>query len=87
MMDEFDIVLLEGIQCGFFDPSKVRERAALLNEKAIKSQSMSAFRDAWRLFHDSFSDNEAAVLNAISTAYSQCLHHLSPMDVNVTVAA
>jgi hypothetical protein len=84
-VDDFDLVLLEGISRGFFDEKALLERGAELDAKFKAEQTNGSFEDAWRLFHDSFEDNEAEVIARIFAAFTDNIQHISPMNLNGTV--
>jgi hypothetical protein len=84
-MDDFDRVLRDGIQNGCFDPALVKTRASELDAKITASKSNASFEDAWSAFHDSFADNQEAVLDAIYQAFVQTIQYRTPLDLNGTV--
>lgn len=85
-MDEFDRSLLGGVQNGYFDPALVKERASKIDEGIKASKLDNSFFDAWRMFHDSFDDNQEDVLDAIYRAFRKGVQRISPLNLNGTVA-
>lgn len=64
-IDEFDLVLLDGVRDGFFDPSLVQKYGSKLNDEIKATTLGTSFFDAWGMFHNSFEDNQNEVLDAI----------------------
>jgi len=84
-MDEFDLALLEGIRNGYFDPSSVRKFGSELDKK-IKAGSLDAsFNAAWRMYHDSFDDNQDKVLDAMHDAFFKGVQYITPMNMSSTI--
>jgi hypothetical protein len=85
-MDEFDLVLLEGMRDGYFD-ARALEKHAVELDKAIKATKLdNSFKEAWALFHDSFENNEGEVLDAIYTAFLKNVRNISPINLSGTVS-
>ncbi len=87
MLDEFDLIILQGVQQGFFDASSLRKYATPLSTKAERENRFKPFREAWALYHDSFDDNEHEFLNALQSSFRAAIDFLSPMDLNGTMTA
>jgi len=85
-MDEFDLTLLDGIRNGFFDPSLLEKYASPLDNQFKAAKLSTAFQDAWRMFHDSFADNEEQVLNAIYQSFFEGVQHITPINLSGTVS-
>lgn len=84
-MDEFDLLLLDGIRNGYFDPSLIRERAKEMHDRVQAAKSDSSWEDAWRAYHDSFSDNQQQVLDSIYQSFRKDVLHRTLLDLNGTV--
>lgn len=82
---ELDLALIEGVKNGYFDPTQIRTHAAKLDKTIVAAKADGSFEEAWRLFHDSFADNEDQVLNGIFDAFMKHLDHISPLNLNGTV--
>jgi hypothetical protein len=85
-MDEFDLVLLDGVQNGFFDPSRVRELAAGLSKRFDAATVDNSFKEAWDRYHDSFDDDQNQVLDAMYESFINGIPYISPTNMNATVA-
>lgn len=84
-MDEFDLVLLEGIRNGYFDPSSVNEFGAALDRKIKAGNLDASFNAAWRMYHDSFDDNQDKVLDAMYDSFFKGVQYITPMNMSSTV--
>ena len=84
-LDELDQALLHGIQNGIFDAAQIAGITYDLNLSAIGRQKQLAFRDAWRPLHDTFDDNQDAVLDGLYRSFFENFEHISPTNLNGTV--
>jgi hypothetical protein len=71
-MDDLPWPLLDGIRNGFFDPAVVNKHASALNDKLRAAKLDNSFLEAWRMYHDSFDNNQEEVLNAIHQSLPRC---------------
>lgn len=84
--DDFSLALIEGVWAGFFDPVKIENGAKDLHNKLASAKADGSFEDAWRLYHDSFSDNADEVLDAIYASFMNNYRYIAPLNLNGTVA-
>jgi hypothetical protein len=84
-MDEFDAVLIEGVERGFFDEAAVKQQSELLHARLKAGDQMAAFQEAWGLFHNSFDDNQEAVLDAMVASAKENVAAISPSNFSATV--
>ena len=84
-MDEFDLALLTGIQRGYFDESRLVLWASKRAETIRAARAGGSFDAAWRLYTDSFADNEAEVAKAICDAVRDSVAFVSPLNLNAAV--
>ncbi|WP_428672572.1 P-loop NTPase fold protein [Reyranella sp.] len=83
--DAFDLVLIDGIRSGYFDFATIRQ-AAEERDRAIKAGDAEAsFQAAWRLYHDSFDDNEAELVERLLSSFMQSARQISQSNLNGTV--
>jgi hypothetical protein len=80
--DELDIALLDGIKNGFFDEELIQRFADKLDQAHKAARLNQSFSDAWRMFHDSFDNNETEVLKTMAEAFDNNIRFISPSDVN-----
>lgn len=84
-MDEFDLVLWDGIGRGFFDERALAIQATVLDERAKIAESEDSFGAAWRLYHDSFDDNEPEVTQKLFESFCKNAPYITPVNVNGTI--
>jgi hypothetical protein len=84
-LDEFDVPLVEGIERGFFDQSAVKSQADELGKRLKLGDQNIEFEKAWRLFHDSFDNDDDAVLDAMIESAKANILAISPLNLNGTV--
>ena len=84
-LDEFDLALLAGIKSGFFDPSKMEAPARALDDQAKAGGAETSMRDAWSVYHNTFEDNSAEIIEKIYSATMAHLNYLTPLNLNGTV--
>ena len=84
-MDEFDLALFEGIQNGFFDTARVKKAASELNNKIKAGNLDASFTSAWRMYHDSFDDNQEEVLDAMYKSFVNAIQYITPMNLSSTI--
>lgn len=85
-VDDFDLVLLEGIRRGFFEESAVVRGAEELDRRAKAVKSEDSIRAAWRSYHDSFDANEQQVVEALLNAYRAEIGFVSPASLDGIVS-
>lgn len=85
-IDDFDLALLDGLRNGFFDPASIRKHGSELSEKIKAGKLDKSFSDSWERYHDSFDNNQDAVLDAMYQAFLKGAQHISPLNMNSTVA-
>jgi hypothetical protein len=83
--DEFDLVLMDGVHDGYFDPDRVRKTAQAVHEEAVAEKGAGSFEEAWRRYHDSFENNQDDVLDGIYSAFMGNMNYITPTNLNGTV--
>jgi hypothetical protein len=84
-LDEFDLVLLTGIERGYFDEAQIATWAAKRAEANKASQASDGFDAAWRLYTDSFDNNEIELARQIGIAVRKNVAFVSPLNLNAAV--
>jgi hypothetical protein len=83
--DDFDLVLLEGVCRGYFDPDRVKKAAQAIHEQAVATRADGSFEEAWRSYHDSFDNNADEVLDGIRQSFLKNYRYITPTNLNGTV--
>jgi hypothetical protein len=84
--DELDIILMEGIEDGFFNTPALQEAICSLEERLFAADADKSLEEAWSLYHDSFDNNADEVLNAIEMAFRENASRITPANLNATVS-
>lgn len=85
LTDELDLVLAEAVRTGYFVETTLKAAALKKNESILAEKSDNSFGDAWRLFHDSFADNQEVVINTIYDSFKANAKNITPTNLNGTV--
>jgi hypothetical protein len=85
-VDDFDLILLEGIRRGYFNEAALSRQAEELDKRAKAVSSEDSIRAAWRHYHDSFDNNEQQVVDAVLTALHNEVRFISPMNLGGLVS-
>jgi hypothetical protein len=85
-LDDFGLVLLNGIKNGFFDPAAVEKCAAELNRQITAAALDNSFFSAWEMYHDSFDNNQEGVLDAMRDSFFKTAKSINPINLSSTVA-
>lgn len=83
--DEFDLVLGSVVENGYVIEHKLKEEADKLNARIISEKGGNAFSQAWRLYHDTFDNNEEDLVTNIAEKFKQNVKFISPLNLNGTV--
>jgi hypothetical protein len=67
--DKLDLLIMEGVERGFFDDGKITDEATQQDERLANAASQAALEQAWRPFHDSFDSDVTEVVEVICSAY------------------
>ncbi|PWB92082.1 hypothetical protein C5688_00010 [Methylocystis sp. MitZ-2018] len=84
--DDFDLVLMEGVCDGYFDPERTRKAAQAVHEKVLATKADGSFEQAWRPYHDSFGNNQSEVLDSLYASFMKNFKYISPNNLNGTVS-
>jgi hypothetical protein len=80
--DDFDLALIEGVRNGYFDTARIEKFAQELQDKVVATKADGSFEDAWRLYHDSFKDNQEEVLDTLYTSFMKNFQYITPLNLN-----
>lgn len=84
-MDEFDLVLLDGILNGFFDQSLIAKHGSQLNDNIEAAKRGNSLSNAWKMYHDSFAANEDQVVNSVYESCITNVQYITPVNLNGAV--
>jgi hypothetical protein len=83
--DGFDLVLMEGVGDGYFDPERIKAAAEAFNDRVVATKADGSFEKAWSLYHDSFNDDGTEVLDGIYASFVKNYKYITPTNLNGTV--
>jgi hypothetical protein len=83
--DEFDIVLMNGVLNGYFNDVELTQKAEEFNKQTLLSRLDNSFVKAWGLYHDSFEDDGAMVIDKIYSSFLAGVKNITPSNLNATV--
>jgi hypothetical protein len=86
LTDEFDLLLSEAVKTGYFVVDEFKQKAADKNQQIIAAKSEGSFSNAWRLYHDTFSDNGSDVINSLYESFKENCKYITPTNLNGTVS-
>jgi len=83
--DEFDLALASVVENGYVTEHKLKDEANKINERVIQEKGGNAFSKAWRLYHDTFDNNEEDLVANLASKFKQNVKFISPVNLNGTV--
>jgi hypothetical protein len=83
--DDLDLVLMDGVCDGYFDPERVKKAAQAVHDRVVATKADGSFEDAWRSYHDSFGDNRDEVLDGLYESFLKNVQYISPTNLNGSV--
>lgn len=84
--DEFDQLLLDSIQRGYFDPMTIKKVATELDKKFVLQDKDNSFNASWEKYHGSFSCNQDEVLDDMFEAFKKGVESISPTNLDGAVS-
>jgi Cdc6-like AAA superfamily ATPase len=81
-VDDFDLVLLDGIKSGFFDEKKLIDKATTLNKRFSNEAALTAYDEAWGKYRGTFEDNTDEALDGIAKAFKKVIPFCNARDLD-----
>lgn len=85
-LDEFDLALLRGLLDGYFDEAQIRKHAVAFDERIKASKADESLENGWRLYHDSFRNNEKEAIDAILRSARTHIQRLGAVNLSGAVS-
>lgn len=85
-VDEFDLVLADTVETGYVDLATFTKPLSALNAQVLANKGDKSFEEAWRLYHDSFDNNQEDVITMIYDRFLANVKYISPLNLNSTVS-
>ncbi|WP_348766939.1 hypothetical protein [uncultured Salinisphaera sp.] len=83
--DELDEVLANAVRTGYVVDAEFDEAAWKKNQQVIAAKATGSFSDAWRTYHESFNNDQDAVVKALYESFKLNAKHVTPTNLNGTV--
>jgi hypothetical protein len=83
--DDFDLALMKYVDSMILDPEEIRGEARALQEQQRLGELHGTFEAAWRMFHDSFADDEDQVVQEIVNGAKKSYEVVSLPNLNEMV--
>lgn len=83
--DDFDSAILKAIACGYVEETGLVEAAQNVDTRIRAGEVESQFSAAWRLFHDSFDDNQNEFIVALDRGFRLAVRQISPASLSGAV--
>lgn len=83
--DELDLVLADAVKTGYIEEEKFKNEASMKNERIKVSKSEGSFSETWRLYHDSFDNNEDELITKLYESFKKNVRNITPTNLNGTV--
>ncbi len=84
-LDELDIVVLEGVESGYFQSERLNQAAKIIHDRLGLADQDNRFTQAWSAYHDTFDNNEDEIVSQLQEAVASCAPAISPMNLSGTV--
>jgi hypothetical protein len=81
----YDVALERAISAGYIEDSGLEQEIAKVKEDAYAGEAEDRFAKAWRLYHDSFEDNQDEIISTIDRTFDAAAKKLSPGNADAAV--
>jgi hypothetical protein len=83
--DDFDLVIADAVENGYISEDKLIVEAEKLSEQAKATSAYGSFKDAWKIYRESFDNNVEEVINTIYESFMKNYNYISPYSLNAAV--
>jgi len=83
--NEFDLQIANAVKMGYVTEKDLLREAEKLNSQIRESKSQGSFKGAWRLYHDTFENNQKEVVDGLYTSFRTNVKYISSSNLNGTV--
>lgn len=85
-LDDFDVALANFVQRSVIDQEEIERSAKTVNAKREAMAKTGSYEKAWRVFHDSFADNEDEVCTALVDGFKNSFDVLTRRNLDEVVS-
>lgn len=83
-LDEFDLTIFSVIERGYLEETGFTEAAKTLDAQFRAQDLEQSFTVAWNLFHNTFADNRAELIQTLYDSFKKSVKHINPINLNGT---
>lgn len=83
--DDFDLQIVNAVMTGYVVKDDFMREAEKINKQVIASKSDASYKDAWKIYHESFDDNQEDLVLGLHNAVKNHASYISPMELNACV--
>jgi hypothetical protein len=84
--DELDLLIAEAVKTGFYVEDELKEKASAKNKEVVAAKAEGSFSKAWALYHDTFNENSAEVIDSLYKSFEENCKYITPLNLNGTVS-
>jgi hypothetical protein len=85
-VDDFDQLLFDSVEKGFFDPEEIEKRSKQADSKLSLDDKTNSFHKAWDKYHGSFKCNEAEILDEMFESFKNNVQAINPTNADHTIS-
>lgn len=83
--DELDLILAAIVKTGYVADKDFNQAATVINEQILANKSEKSFHNAWKIYHESFDNNQEDVVNTLYESFKLNTQNISLTNLNGTV--
>ncbi|MFA5966668.1 MAG: hypothetical protein WC804_21845 [Sphingomonas sp.] len=83
--DDFDQVVFDGVEVGYFDEGRLSAAAKTLEEALARNSRENSFAQAWDNYHESLQSDDDAVLDNLYRGALENLETIDALNINATI--
>jgi hypothetical protein len=83
--DDFDQVIFDGVEVGYFDEARLSAEAKKLEDALARANRDNSFAQAWDRYHGSFKIADEAVLDTLYRGALENLPTIDALNINGTI--
>ena len=83
--DDLDKEIINAVQRGYFDKDALKTLLTAHNQAVVNNATKEDFNKSWRIFHDSFEDNEKDVIRSIYESCKKCMKAIPIGNIDGTI--
>ncbi len=85
-VDDFDQLLFDSMEKGYFDPEEIEKKSKQADSKLSLDDKTNSFHKAWDKYHGSFKCNEAEILDEMFESFKNNVKAINPTNADHTIS-